>query len=224
MCKMRGRACDRLAGHSAGINVLPRGRGEKGEAYNIADESSNISIRDLADMIADVSGRKVIIEDADQEEKNGYNPVAKSVFSTTKIESLGWKVTGIMNFGAFVALPGGKSGLVHISEIANTFVKDVHDHLQIGQQVRVKVLGINEQGKINLSIKAVAAEERKTTPPAPAAAPVPEKRKIPEFGEVAPPTADQTFEEKLKKFMQASDSKNADKRRNTERKQHARRK
>ncbi len=134
------------------------------------------------------------------------------------------KVTGIMNFGAFVALPGGKSGLVHISEIANTFVKDVHDHLQVGQQVKVKILGINEQGKINLSIKAVQQEEKK---PEPAVAPPPpaQERKVPiEFGELAPPSTDQSFEEKLKKFMQASDSKNADKRRNTERKQHARRK
>lgn len=132
------------------------------------------------------------------------------------------KVTGIMNFGAFVSLPGGKSGLVHISEIANTFVKDVHEHLQIGQNVRVKVLGINEQGKINLSIKKVLEEEQekevqKTSYSVPA-----EVRK-PEIGEVSPPTGNQSFEEKLKKFMQASDSKNADKRRNTERKQHARR-
>ena len=134
------------------------------------------------------------------------------------------KVTGIMNFGAFVALPGGKSGLVHISEIANTFVKDVHDHLQIGQQVKVKVLGINEQGKINLSIKAIQAEEKKEEPAVLQTAAVQEKRPPAEFGELAPPSNDQSFEEKLKKFMQASDSKNADKRRNTERKQHARRK
>ena len=134
------------------------------------------------------------------------------------------KVTGIMNFGAFVALPGGKSGLVHISEIANTFVKDVHDHLQVGQQVKVKVLGINEQGKINLSIKAVQSEEKKSEPTAPPPPPVQEKHPPMEFGELAPPSSDQSFEEKLKKFLQASDSKNADKRRNTERKQHARRK
>ncbi|MCR5088920.1 MAG: S1 RNA-binding domain-containing protein [Oscillospiraceae bacterium] len=132
------------------------------------------------------------------------------------------KVTGIMNFGAFVQLKEGKSGLVHISEIANTYVKDVHDHLQIGQQVKVKVLGINEQGKINLSIKRAQEEEnreaeKKPTPLAPSPRPM-------ETGEVAPPTQDQSFEDKLKKFMQASDSKNADKRRNTERKQHTRRK
>ena len=135
------------------------------------------------------------------------------------------KVTGIMNFGAFVALPGGKSGLVHISEISNTFVKDVHDFLQVGQIVKVKVLDINEQGKINLSIKRAQEEEKKEKeePVNPIQAPAP-KPPSPEIGAVAPPTADLSFEEKLKKFMQASDSKNADKRRNTERKQHARRK
>jgi len=135
------------------------------------------------------------------------------------------KVTGIMNFGAFVSLPGGKSGLVHISEISNTFVKDVHDHLNVGQMVKVKVLEINEQGKINLSIKRALAEEKKEpereAAPPPAA---PSKPVMTEAGVVAPPTGDLSFEEKLKKFMQASDSKNADKRRNTERKQHARRK
>ena len=136
------------------------------------------------------------------------------------------KVTGIMNFGAFVALPGGKSGLVHISEIANTFVKDVHDHLQVGQIVKVKVLDINDQGKINLSIKRVAEDEKEKADARPKteAVPSPARPRSPEIGEVAPPTGDLSFEEKLKKFMQASDSKNADKRRNTERKQHARRK
>ena len=135
------------------------------------------------------------------------------------------KVTGIMNFGAFVSLPGGKSGLVHISEIANTFVKDVHDHLQVGQTVTVKILDINDQGKINLSIKRALeekAEAEKTAEVQQRA--VPSRPKVPEMGEVAPPSGDLSFEEKLKKFMQASDSKNADKRRNTERKQHARRK
>ena len=135
------------------------------------------------------------------------------------------KVTGIMNFGAFVSLPGGKSGLVHISEIANTFVKDVHDHLQVGQMVKVKVLDINEQGKINLSIKRVIEAEKKE-PEKPVSIQMPMEHRVagPEMGEVAPPSGDLSFEEKLKKFMQASDSKNADKRRNTERKQHARRK
>ncbi len=135
------------------------------------------------------------------------------------------KVTGIMNFGAFVSLPGGKSGLVHISEIANTFVKDVHDHLQVGQLVKVKVIEINEQGKINLSIKRAQEDEKREPDNKAVSAPNTTSRpSVPEMGEVAPPSENLSFEEKLKKFMQASDSKNADKRRNTERKQHARRK
>ena len=138
------------------------------------------------------------------------------------------KVTGIMSFGAFVALPGGKSGLVHISEIAHTFVRDVHDHLQVGQIVKVKVLDINDQGKINLSLKQAveesAVEKPGTDSPAPSGHVPPPRPRSPEMGEVAGPSGDPSFEEKLKKFMQTSDSKNADKRRNTERKQHARRK
>lgn len=63
------------------------------------------------------------------------------------------KVTGITKFGAFVSLPENKSGLVHISEIAYSYVNDVHDHLSEGQEVRVKVIGIDENNRINLSIK-----------------------------------------------------------------------
>ena len=67
------------------------------------------------------------------------------------------KVTGIIKFGAFVELPEGKSGMVHISEISNTYVENVSDFLQEGQTVKVKVLAINENGKISLSIKKAAA-------------------------------------------------------------------
>ena len=63
------------------------------------------------------------------------------------------KVTGITKFGAFVSLPENKSGLVHISEIAYSYVSDVKDHLKEGQEVKVKVIGIDENGRINLSIK-----------------------------------------------------------------------
>lgn len=63
------------------------------------------------------------------------------------------KVTTITKFGAFIALPGGKSGLVHISEVAPTFVNDVHDFLAEGQEVSVKILAITPEGKINLSVK-----------------------------------------------------------------------
>lgn len=63
------------------------------------------------------------------------------------------KVTGITKFGAFVALPEGKSGLVHISEIAHTYVSEVSEHLSEGQEVKVKVIGIDQSNRINLSIK-----------------------------------------------------------------------
>ncbi len=117
------------------------------------------------------------------------------------------KVTSITKFGAFVALEGGKSGLVHISEIANTFVNDVHDFLEEGQTVKVLVLS-TDNGKINLSIKRLEPKPqrensnprnftpRKEAPQRSAPTPPP-----------APKTADQLFEEKLKAFMSESDSK-----------------
>ncbi|MBQ5973169.1 MAG: S1 RNA-binding domain-containing protein, partial [Oscillospiraceae bacterium] len=66
------------------------------------------------------------------------------------------KVTGITKFGAFVSLPDGSSGLVHISEIADTFVRDVADVLSVGQEVRVKVVSRDEKGRLSLSIKKAA--------------------------------------------------------------------
>lgn len=62
------------------------------------------------------------------------------------------KVTGIMNYGAFIDLGDGTSGMVHISEVAPTYVKEIKDHLTVGQQVKVKILSMDE-GKISLSIK-----------------------------------------------------------------------
>ena len=131
------------------------------------------------------------------------------------------KVTGITKFGAFVQLPGGVSGLVHISEIANAFVNAVNDYLSMGDTVTVKVIGVNEAGKINLSIKQAA-------PPAPRAAvsrpartdtqtatksysPPRDRyageRRAPPTGELIGPSGDASFEDKLKHFMQESDSK-----------------
>lgn len=69
-------------------------------------------------------------------------------------------IKSITKFGAFVSLPGGRSGLVHISEIAHSYVADVKDFLTEGQEVKVKVVSIDEAGRINLSIK-------KATPPPP---------------------------------------------------------
>jgi S1 RNA binding domain protein len=73
------------------------------------------------------------------------------------------KVTGITNFGAFVELPGGITGLVHISEVADSYVKDVNDHLKIGDQIEVKVIS-EKDGKIALSIKkAIEKPEGQTS-------------------------------------------------------------
>ena len=63
------------------------------------------------------------------------------------------KVTGITNFGAFVELPDGKTGLVHISEVADNYVKDINEHLKVGDEVEVKVMNVEADGKIGLSIR-----------------------------------------------------------------------
>lgn len=73
------------------------------------------------------------------------------------------KVVNIMPFGAFVSLPGGETGLVHISEVALEYVKNVSDHLKQDDTVRVKVIKIDESGKISLSIKKVLLEDKKAS-------------------------------------------------------------
>ena len=120
------------------------------------------------------------------------------------------KIKSITNFGAFVSLPENNTGLVHISEVANTYVSDIREHLTEGQDVKVVVIGV-EGKKINLSIKRLEAkpqqeaaprsnfQKREGAPARPArTAPTPPP---------APKTADQLFEEKLKQFMTESDSK-----------------
>ena len=125
------------------------------------------------------------------------------------------KVKTITNFGAFVALAENQTGMVHISEVANTYVSDIRQHLTEGQDVKVMVIGV-DGGKINLSIKRLEAKPQRSnnfrtgaprqnnftqaqSAPRPArTAPTPPP---------APKTADQLFEEKLKAFMSESDSK-----------------
>ena len=70
-------------------------------------------------------------------------------------------VTGITNFGAFVELDGGETGLVHISEVADTYVKDVNNYLNRNEKIKVKVISIDEDGKIGLSIKQLAENNKK---------------------------------------------------------------
>ena len=120
-------------------------------------------------------------------------------------------VTSIAKFGAFVSLPDRKSGLVHISEIASAFVADVNDFLQVGQTVKVKVLAITPEGKINLSIKRAVeqpqqTEQRRSPRPQRTSAPR-SSGSAPTGGMVHGPTNDATFEDRLKHFMQESDSR-----------------
>ena len=122
------------------------------------------------------------------------------------------KVKSITNFGAFVTLPENKTGMVHISEVANTYVSDIRQHLTEGQDVKVMVIGL-DGGKVNLSIKRLEARPQRENAGfrspqrdnAPNASPRP-ARPAP-TPPPAPKTADQLFEEKLKQFMSESDSK-----------------
>lgn len=117
------------------------------------------------------------------------------------------KVTNVMPFGAFVALPDNQTGLIHVSEVASDYVKDIHEHIKLGDVVRAKVIKIDDSGKISLSIKKTEEkkrpqERRRETPSAPK-------------GPIRPADIDwggkknqeMSFEDKLNKFKQDSDEK-----------------
>ena len=140
------------------------------------------------------------------------------------------KVKSITNFGAFVALPENKTGMVHISEVANAYVSDIRAHLTEGQDVKVVVIG-NENGKINLSIKRLEPKPQRENAPRREnnfnrennnnfrreGGSAPRRENNGSFNQnrpqkapvqpAAPKTADQLFEEKLKAFMSESDTK-----------------
>ena len=131
------------------------------------------------------------------------------------------KVKSITNFGAFISLPDNKTGMVHISEVANAYVSDIRQHLTEGQAVKVMVIG-TEGLKINLSIKRLEPKpqrdgnkppyrggnggQRREGGPQNREGGRPQQQRAP-MQPTAPKTADQLFEEKLKAFMTESDSK-----------------
>ena len=131
------------------------------------------------------------------------------------------KVTGITKFGAFVSLPGTRSGLVHLSEIAYSYVNDVHDLLAEGQEVKVKVIGVDDNNRINLSIKQALPPpprpERRPGPRPGGPGPRPEGDRRPQSRRPGPgrsfvpepsqPRGPASFEDQLKQFMASSDSK-----------------
>ena len=126
------------------------------------------------------------------------------------------KVKSITNFGAFIALPENKTGMVHISEVANTYVSDIRQHLTEGQDVKVIVIAV-DGNKVNLSIKRLEPKPQRENnnggfrPQAPRREnPQPQQSRPARTAPPPPPapkTADQLFEEKLKQFMSESDAK-----------------
>lgn len=120
------------------------------------------------------------------------------------------KVTGLTGFGAFVALPDGKSGMVHISEVSNVFVKEIKDHLTEGQDVRVKIIALSDDGKISLSIKQAAEDEK---PAQQKPRPKPQRRPAPNVWQgqaKKAPAENLSFEDMMARFKQTSDEKMAD--------------
>ena len=135
------------------------------------------------------------------------------------------KVKGITQYGAFVDIEGGGTGMVHISEIANTFVNEIRDHLTENQEVRVKVIGINDAGKVSLSIKKALAENDDN--------PAPKKEFNKNEQKPKPnvwkpkktiPQSEMTFEDMMSHFKQTSEERMCDLKRSTDRKNKTRRK
>ncbi|RDI38421.1 S1 domain-containing RNA-binding protein [Falsibacillus pallidus] len=116
------------------------------------------------------------------------------------------KVTGITNFGAFVELAEGSTGLVHISEVADNYVKDINEHLKVGDEVTVKVINVEKDGKIGLSIrKAKDQPQRERSPQRP--------RNNNRQSEFRPK---ENFEQKMARFLKDSEDRLSSLKRQTE--------
>ena len=133
------------------------------------------------------------------------------------------KVTGLTAFGAFVSLPDGKSGMVHISEVSTSYVNDIKEFLKEGQEVKVKVVGISPEGKISLSIRKAqepSAEEkaaRKNDRPKGDRPRNDRPRNANVWqGQPKQNKGAMTFEEMMAQFKQVSDEKMTDLKRNTD--------
>lgn len=122
------------------------------------------------------------------------------------------KITGITNFGAFAQIEGGKTGLIHISEIAVNFVKNIEDFVKVGDVLKVKVISL-EKGKVSLSAKKVIEEERAPKASRPADIAIFEK----------PKEENLSFEDKMNRFKQDSDERMLALKRNFESKRGTRR-
>ena len=124
------------------------------------------------------------------------------------------KVTGITNFGAFVELPDKTTGMVHISEVSSTFIKDIHEKISEGDVVKVKVIDINDKGKIALSIKKALPQEEESKPKRPAGD-KPKRSQPPVWtGTQRSEPENMSFEDMMAKFKSISDDKMSDLKKN----------
>ncbi|WP_153127103.1 S1 domain-containing RNA-binding protein [Peribacillus tepidiphilus] len=123
------------------------------------------------------------------------------------------KVTGITNFGAFVELPEGSTGLVHISEVADNYVKDINEHLKVGDQVEVKVINVEKDGKIGLSIKKAKDRPEQTQRPRQGRG---NDRPRDNFRSKDNQRAKESFEQKMARFLKDSEDRLSSLKRNTE--------
>ena len=124
------------------------------------------------------------------------------------------KVTGITNFGAFVSLSDGKTGMVHISEVSNEYVKEIKDVLSENQEVKVKGITIGDDGKVRLSIRQAMPKVDKPKRP-------PQKRTrrsddVWQGNKSQKSNESMSFEDMMSKFKQVSDEKITDLKRSTE--------
>ncbi|UOY91430.1 S1 domain-containing RNA-binding protein [Ectobacillus sp. JY-23] len=132
------------------------------------------------------------------------------------------KVTGITNFGAFVELPDGVTGLVHISEVADNYVKDINDHLKVGDQVEVKVINVEKDGKIGLSIKkakereGATAEQRPNRPQRNNNRPYGDRDRGGRGRDREERAPKENFEQKMLRFLKESEDRLSSLKRNTE--------
>ncbi len=131
------------------------------------------------------------------------------------------KVTGITNFGVFLEIGEGKTGMVHISEVAQTYVNQISDHVKVGDVVKAKVLTVSEEGKISLSIKKAQEPqkeqgERSPRERKPQRKPAPQKPDM-SYVWTSKKSEPSSFEDMMNKFKQTSDEKFSDlKRKNFE--------
>ncbi len=123
------------------------------------------------------------------------------------------KVTGIVPFGAFVDIGSGESGLVHISELSSSYVSDISSFIKKGDRVKVKVIRIDDKGKISLSIKQAEKETREKEKSRPKPSPRPDS-----FDWSARPAQELSCEDKLSRFKHESEEKIRDSRRRMENK------